>query len=397
MNTSFKANAAQHKAFIASVKKGFFFTKLSHLKLELASFWTEKYDWAINDVITFYTATGKYFVVKASDLLVSVDEANNATEPYPLSREEILAELKSAEIYQLQEETGYSRQEVIDLLDKAPERNSIGSLTEVDSPDDAFDTDNSLDDDSHLFYADNTVLVSADDDTDDEILRYKELAAPSRSDMFAIMHSYYERNLQAAKILFHYWALSGNSYPLPNKWNSLRDFVISNNGSIDIGSTLCPARKEYFRTKDLNINGKIFFLWELRELEESIGDDAAIDYSEDGFFQLLNNMVAVNYGVQSWFTQKDISVYQQNYQAIVADCEAIIALHEQAYKNADNGIGEYIAFPVDMVDLHHLVEYLNGTEAADDVVNSIKDEEYLFFQVLSTMNFINSTASTVEA
>jgi hypothetical protein len=124
MNTSFKANAAQHKAFITKLKTFFNVSSLKELKSQLY-FDLCNHNWAINDVITFFTATGKYFVVRASDLLVSVDEANNATEPYPLSREEILAELKSAEIYQLQEETGYSRQEVIDLLDKAPARNSF--------------------------------------------------------------------------------------------------------------------------------------------------------------------------------------------------------------------------------------------------------------------------------
>ena len=436
MNTSFKANAAQHKAFISFVKETFCATTLSQLRDSLAH---HNHNWAINDVITFpsFEGTGKYFVVKASDLLVSVDEA---------------------------------------ALTKAPARNSIGSLTEVDSPDDACDTDNSLDenwwqsdtfcysdaiintcenlakaildkcsannlpiptsidevnrfvdstsiesfqatmiypywtvytidnvqhkvftcsnteecligiiqsvakdssvdndnsldDDSHLFYADNTVLVSADD-TEESF----------KADW--LTNRQHEDALQAAKILFHYWALSGNSLPLPNNWGSLKAFIKSIGAKTAFYIYSCPAREESIGSTALVIDDKLFFLWENTVV------------SQDLFFETLDNH---NYSVQSWFTQKDISVYQQNYQAIVADCEAIIALHEQAYKNADNGIGEYIAFPANINDLHSLVEYLNGTEAADEVVNSIKDEEYLFFQVLSTMNFINSTASTVEA
>ena len=394
MNQSFKANAAQHKAFIATVKSQFPAINVTGLSLELHCS-DYKYNWAINDVITFFTATGKYFVVRASDLLVSVDEANNATEPYPVSREEILAELKSAEIYQLQEETGQSLLVVNNLLDKAPARNSIGSLTKEhsyipptgyhsaysseenqyvhwekdDSSDDACDT--SLDDDSHLLYADKTVLVSADD-TEESF----------KADW--LTNKQHEDALQAAKILFHYWALSGNGLPLSNYWVSLKALFESIGAKTDFYIYSCPAREESIGSTALVIDDKRFFLWENTVVSQNL------------FFQTLKNQ-AVNYGVHSWFTQKDISVYQQNYQSIVADCEAIIALHEQAYKNADNGIGEYIAFPANINDLHSLVEYLNGTEAADEVVNSIKDEQFLFFQVLSTMNFINSTASIVEA
>lgn len=376
MNTSFKANAAQHKAFIATVKSQFPAINLTGLSLELHCS-DYKYDWTINDVITFFTETGKYFVVKASDLLVSVDEATLIQAPARNSIDSLNDNSSN---------TGWTWSNDDNCF--FPDEPLGNEMQIIDSSD---NTDNSLDDDSDLYW---DIESSLEEDTDDDI---RQLAAPSKTDMFAIMQSVYERDLQAAKILFHYWALSGNSYPVPNKWNNLRDFVISNNGSIDIGSTLCPARKEYFRTKDLNINGKIFFLWELRELEESIGDDAAIDYSEDGFFQLLNNMVAEKYGVYSWFTQKDISVYQQNYQAIVADCEQIIHFHDELNFLADCGEREYMPFPTNINELHDVVKATYGIAEADSVVNSIKDEEYLFFQVLSTMNFINSTASTVEA
>lgn len=427
MNTSFKANAAQHKAFIAAVKSQFPAINLTGLSFELHSS-DYNYYWAINDVITFFTATGKsktgkYFVVKASDLLVSVDEdsmLNNIVASNILAKqeslqaparnsigslndtEENLAEWHWRNSVDVVDENGenhyipptgyhsaYSSEEnqfvhwekddssdemngddwqptYLDYpSEDIPDDLSIQSQDLVDSPDDACDTsleddsdlywdiESSLeednDDDSHLLYADKTVLVSADD-TEESF----------KADW--LTNKQHEDALQAAKILFHYWALSGNELPLPNNWGNLCEFV----KSVDAKALILDL------------------LWENTHK------------SQDLFFQTLDNQ-ANNYGVTTWFTQKDINVYQQNYQAIVADCEAIIALHEQAYKNADNGIGEYIAFPVDMVDLHQLVEYLLGTEKANEVVNSIKEEEWLFFQVLSTMNFINSTASIVEA
>jgi hypothetical protein len=171
---------------------------------------------------------------------------------------------------------------------------------------------------------------------------------------------------------------------LPNNWSSLKDFIESINAKTDFYTYSCPAREEHIGSTALVIDDKQLFLWE-NTYE-----------SQELFFQTLENQ-AVNYGVQSWFTQKDISVYQQNYQAIVADCTAILELYHQSDLLADNGLGEYQLFPANINELHSLIEYLNGTEAADEVVNSIKDEQYLFFQVLATMNFINSTASTVEA
>lgn len=506
MNTSFKANAAQHKAFIASVKKDLSPVSLNGLKANLVMHYKHEHDWAINDVITFYTATGKYFVVKASDLLVSVDEANNAIEPYPLSREEIIAELKSAreeliaelesaEIYQLQEETGYSRQEVIDLLDKAPvqhcaslrERNSIGSLNDnrsntgwtwsnddncffpdedprdemngddwqptyldyasedipddlsiqsqdlVDSPDDACDTDNSLDDECNSYWdylkkanenwwqsdtfccsdaiintcenlakaildkcsANNLPIPTSIDEVNSFVnstsiesfqatmiypywtvytidnVQHKVFTCSNTEEcLIGIIQSVAkdssvdtdnsldEDALQAAKILFHYWALSGNNLVLPNNWSNLREFV----KSIDAKALILD------------------FLWENTHKNQEL------------FFQTLENQ-AVNYGVHSWFTQKDISVYQQNYQAIVADCNAILELYRQSDILADNGEGEYQLFPKNTKELHALITYIQDKSTADSTVESLKGEEYLFFQVLDTLNSINQTKS----
>lgn len=229
---------------------------------------------------------------------------------------------------------------------------------------------NSTEDDSCFEAPESTTLRSVEEILDND----------SSTSVDDDSHSYtvnqQETALKAAKIIFHYWAISGNSWIVPYDYDTLADLIEYLNAQTGKNAFICFVDDSILGVRDLIVD----------EHSLSFGDDF------DLFLQTLKCQ-AVNYGVYAWFTPSELYTRQQNYQYIVADCTAVLEMYRQSNLLADNGEGEYQLFPKNTSELHDLIMYIQDKPTADSIVESLEGEEHLFFQVLDTLNSINQTKS----
>jgi hypothetical protein len=355
---TFVANLAQTREFIDNFKSANL--SLSHYNVEI-----------VDGKATFSTNTGKVFVVNTSDLTSSKE----------IKGDSLWAIMCMVDLGAIKHETLKSSE--------APEEKIYSTHIDDNSP--TIDVDESFDemaeelarefDEDFLNHQHNfgEYPESVFDEED------SHLSIDEVDDFINEINNSYTANqqetaLKAAKIVFHYWALSGNSWNVPYDYDTLVD--LTNNLSEKL------SRNIYITFVDEVLN-KGNAILNLRFLGDFLvlGDDFGL------FLQMLVNQ-AVNYGVYSWFTPSQLSVYQQNYQAIVADCNAILELYRQStdndvYKGCEGA--NDVVFPTNINELFSLVNATCGNKEAIAVVNSIHDEEYLFFQVLDTLNSINQT------
>jgi hypothetical protein len=370
---TFVANLAQTREFIDNFKSANL--SLSHYNVEI-----------VDGKATFSTNTGKVFVVNTSDLTSSKE----------IKGDSLWAIMCMVDLGAIKHETLKSSE--------APEEKIYSTHIDDNSP--TIDVDESFDEmaeelarefdedflnhqhnfgeypesvfdeeDSHLSIDEVDDFITEINDEQDAISAFST-DSPEFSSLIYTQNQQ-ETALKAAKIVFHYWALSGNSWNVPYDYDTLAD--LTNNLSKKLNRNIYIT----FVDEALNIGNAILNL-------RFLGDFLVLGDDFNLFLQMLENQ-AVNYGVYSWFTPSELSVYQQNYQHIVADCTAILELYRQSDILADNGEGEYQLFPQNTKELHALISYIQDKSTADSIVESLKGEEYLFFQVLDTLNSINQT------
>jgi hypothetical protein len=376
---TFVANPTQTREFIANFKQANL--SLKHYNVEID-----------NDEATFSTNTGKVFVVNVSDLsslkedkgdslwaimcMVDLGAINHETLK---SSEAPEKEIYSTHIDDNSPTIGVD--ESFDENDLTDFKEMIGQIVDdlQKESDQRYLENADVDDYSHSIAPerklDNESSTSVDDDS--------HLSIDEVDDFITEINNSYTINqqetaLKAAKIVFHYWALSGNSWNVPYNLITLVYLfeVISENTYIN------------FIGESPNMGNVIVNL-------RFVGDSIEFGDSFKLFLQILDKH-AVSCGVHPQFTPSQLSVYQQNYQSIVADCTAILELYRQStdndvYKGCEGA--NDVVFPTNINELFSLVNATCGNKEAIAVVNSIHDEEYLFFQVLDTLNSINQTKS----
>jgi hypothetical protein len=367
---TFVANPTQTREFIANFKSANL--SLSHYNVEI-----------VDGKATFSTNTGKVFVVNTSDLTSSKE----------IKGDSLWAIMCMVDLGAIKHETLKSSE--------APEEKIYSTHIDDNSP--TIDVDESFDEmaeelarefdedflnhqhnfgeypesvfdeeDSHLSIDEVDDFITEINDEQDAISAFST-DSPEFSSLIYTQNQQ-ETALKAAKIVFHYWALSGNSWNVPYNYNTLEDLLEFINAKTGKNAFLCFVDDSILGVRNL------------------IVDEHSLSFTDDFdlFLQTLDKH-AVSCGVHPQFTPSQLSVYQQNYQAIVADCNAILELYRQSDILADNGEGEYQLFPQNTKELHALISYIQDKSTADSIVESLKGEEYLFFQVLDTLNSINQT------